>query len=64
MMYSFYVDWITKIIGESSAAESGKFPLNIIANSREEGLTQALNIAQGMARAFNNTNIRFYYRVL
>lgn len=61
MMYDFEIDWMTRTAEEK---ESGKFPLHIIANSREDGLLQALKIAQGMSRAFNDTDTKFYYRIL
>lgn len=62
MMYSFEIDWITVTFGEK---ESGKFPLHIMADSREDGLLQALKIAQGMSRAFNDTvATAFYYRII
>lgn len=60
MIYNFEIDWMTRTVGEK---ESGKFPLRIVAESREEALLQALKIAQGMSRAFNDTGTKFYYRI-
>lgn len=60
MMYSFEINWMTRTVG---TLESGNFPLHIIADSREEALLQALKIAQGMSRAFNDTCTKFYYRI-
>ena len=63
-MYYFVIDWISRTCGREVVVEEGQIPLHIVADTQEDALAQATKLAQGMARAFNDTKIRFYYRIM
>ncbi len=64
-MYKLYIDWMTTVsCGATTTLEKGEFPLILRAESYEEARMKALQIAQGMARAFDDTEVIFYYRIL
>ena len=63
--YNLRIDYLTTtFVDDDLVFETETFPLHINANNYETARAKALEIAQGMSRAFDGTGIAMYYRII
>ena len=63
--YNLNIEYLTTtLVDDDLVFETEIFPLHVNANSYEAARAKALEIAQGMSRAFNGTGMAMYFRII
>lgn len=63
--YNLSIEYLTTtLVDDDLVFETEIFPLHINANNYETARAKALEIAQGMSRAFNGTGMQMYFRII
>ena len=63
--YNLSIEYFTVTrVDDDLVSETGIFPLHINANNYEAARAKALEIAQGMSRAFNGTGATMFFRIV